>query len=206
MRSLTLISVCLLLALPYAADATTAEVNSNSSVKVDLSNSSSRLKMVAHLGKRASEAKNSAWTRAQRKGWRVRGETDGIIFELMAIEDGQPIYNITNNINAAISTATDRIRNTAPYSVDGNGLTIGIWDAGSVLSTHQEFGTRVSVLDGADSDWHSTHVGGTIGAAGVDPAALGMAPGVDIDSYDWDSDTSEMTDRAASYPEETNKI
>ena len=60
------------------------------------------------------------------------------------------------------------------------------WDGGSVLTTHQEFGGRVANLDGVASHYHSTHVGGTIGAAGVVTNAKGMAPAVCIDSYDWD--------------------
>ena len=85
-------------------------------------------------------------------------------------------------------------------------MTVGIWDGGSVLSTHQEFDGRVNVKDGAASHYHSTHVGGTIGAKGVVTSAKGMAPSANIDSYDWNYDTSEMTSRAASAPNQTNKI
>jgi len=136
----------------------------------------------------------------------MEGEADGIHFELMALKDGRPIYYITQNVNAAISTGVNLIRNTPPYNLDGSGLTVGIWDAGGVLPTHQEFDSRVNIMDGTATHWHSTHVGGTIGASGVQPAAMGMAPNVDIDSYDWDYDDSEMASRAASYPGEPGKI
>ncbi|GAH97791.1 unnamed protein product, partial [marine sediment metagenome] len=96
--------------------------------------------------------------------------------------------------------------NTLPYNVNGADLIVGIWDSGAVRTTHQEFGGRVVVMDGASNANHSTHVGGTIGAAGVVANALGMAPSVLIDSYEWTSDVSEMTSRAMSYPNEPDKI
>ncbi len=178
---------------------------SENQVEVNLKNPNVRLEKVERLRRVSREERDFAWSTAQKAGWKVRGETKGAFFELMAIRYNRPVYKITNNANAAISTAANLIRNTEPYNLNGSGLTVGIWDAGSVLSTHQEFTTRVSVMDGAASHWHSTHVGGTIGAAGVQPAAMGMAPSVDIDSYDWDSDSSEMLNRAASYAEEPGK-
>lgn len=78
----------------------------------------------------------------------------------------------TENVNAAISTAADLVRNTAPYNVNGGNWIAGVWDGGSARATHQEFGGRVTVMDGAASHYHSTHVAGTIGAAGVVAAAL----------------------------------
>ncbi|MEN6337919.1 MAG: S8 family serine peptidase, partial [Phycisphaerales bacterium] len=50
------------------------------------------------------------------------------------------------------------------------------------------------------------HVAGTIGAAGVDPNAIGMAPGVRIESYDWNNDTAQMLSRAATGPGQPNNI
>jgi hypothetical protein len=53
---------------------------------------------------------------------------------------------------------------------------------------------------------HSTHVVGTICAAGIDSLAKGMAPAVLVDSYDWNDDQGEMTMRGAAYPGEADKI
>ena len=117
----------------------------------------------------------------------------------MKIENGKVYIYATNNVNAAISTGADLIRNTAPYNLNGTGTTVGIWDGGAVRSTHQEFGVRVTVGDNSFAANHSTHVGGTIGAAGVDANALGMAPSVTIKSYEWTNDVSEMTSLAMSY-------
>ncbi len=107
-------------------------------------------------------------------------------------DDYRPIKPL--NVNAADSTNAEDLQSggSLGLNLDGTGYTVGVWDAGSVLTSHQEFGSRVSVIDGAASDAHATHVGGTIGASGVDPSAEGMAGGVDIRSYDWNNDYSEM--------------
>lgn len=154
--------------------------------------------------RRAAKAEAEAWARA--RGIPVRYDDGWNVSELMYLENERPVYIMTHNVDAAISTATNLVRNTVPYLVDGNGLTVGVWDAGAVLSTHQEFGLRVSVMDVPDAHNHATHVAGTIGALGIDAAALGMAPNVNIDSYDWDFDFSEMAARGASYPNEPGTI
>jgi subtilisin family serine protease len=77
-------------------------------------------------------------------------------------------------------------------------LTVGVWDEGAVRATHQEFGGRVVSGDGtATLNDHATHVAGTIGAAGVNPMAKGMATAVNIRSYDWNNDLVELAQRRA---------
>ena len=112
----------------------------------------------------------------------------------------KPLYYITQNVNSAKSIAVDSIQ-SAPYSLTGTGLTVGVWDAGSLRLTHQEFsGSRLRNMDAVTNDTHSMHVAGTIGAAGIVANAKGMATAVHIDSYDWNSDFSEITSRAATSP------
>ena len=117
--------------------------------------------------------------------------------QLIALANSPDAYRPIEplNVNAADTTNADYLQpgGSLGLDLDGTGYTVGVWDAGAVLPTHQEFGGRVDVIDGASSDDHATHVGGTIGAAGVDPSARGMAGGVDIRSYDWDSDLAEMS-------------
>ena len=136
----------------------------------------------------------------------MRGvDEDNRTFELdkLSEDDGSPLFLYTDNVNAAISTAVNQIRDVSPYEVNGTNQLVGIWDGGSVLPTHQVFqinggGSRIHVKDGASSHYHATHVGGTIGANAIVANATGMAPGVQIDSYDWSFDESEMMARAAS--------
>lgn len=118
--------------------------------------------------------------------------------------NGGPIYNTTYNEGSAITS-----RATALYSggslglnVQGQGMTVGVWDGGPVRDTHQEFivdgFTKVSVLDFTSSTSnHGTHVAGTIAAKGVLPAARGVAFNSSINSYDWTNDLAEMLSEAS---------
>ncbi len=173
---------------------------------VDLSEPTLRQQAVERLATESHLRKAAAWEIAERQGWIPKGQIGNTLFELMAI-DGDRVYVYkTCNLNAAISIGVDLIRNTPPYNLTGAGLTVGLWDGGAPRTTHQEFGGRVTILDGAAYHDHSTHVGGTIGGAGVFANALGMAPSILIDSYEWTYDLSEMTSRAMSYPNEPGKI
>ena len=166
---------------------------------LDLKRPEGRARAVARI--KAIEEDRAARTRAKAKAlglqMRVEKPTGGVR-EIVDFEEDRPVYLTTRNVNAAISTAANLVQ-ISPYSLDGTDLIVGVWDAGSVRSTHQEFanGSRVTVMDGASADDHSTHVGGTIGARGVNATLKGMAPNVFIHSYNWTSDTSEMTGRAA---------
>ncbi|MEZ5305200.1 MAG: S8 family serine peptidase [Verrucomicrobiales bacterium] len=169
-----------------------------------------RVQMVQALRERAERRKAEARVEALIRGWRVRGDSpSGRRFELMAVPDSPdlaPEILITDNVNAAISTGASQIRNTSPYNLNGSGLTVGVWDGGSILQTHQEFAGRLTLVDAVASHWHATHVGGTIGAAGVSASALGMAPSVHLDSYDWDDDEAEMAAAGAATAGAAGKI
>ncbi len=167
----------------------------------------SRNREVAILKQKSIEAQRNAWEVAEREGWKTKGYTqEGAFFELMRIEEGRPIYYVTYNGDAAISSATDKIRNVSPYNVNGNGYIVGVWDAGHVLNTHVEFGDRVTLIDPGSVHWHATHVAGTIAASGVDENAMGMAPSVDIESYWWGNDTVDMDERGATNPAQPGDI
>ncbi|UCE99972.1 MAG: S8 family serine peptidase [Planctomycetota bacterium] len=177
-----------------------------SDAMVDLSDANVRQGAVERLAGQSQKRKAAAWSIAQAQGWLPKETINNTTFELMAIEGNRVYVYKTCNVNSAISIGVNQIRNTVPYNVNGAGLTVGIWDAGAVRPTHQEFLGRVNVKEGMSNHNHSTHVGGTIGAAGVEPIALGMAPSVLIDSYEWNQDVSEMTSRAMSYPNEPGTI
>ena len=190
-------------AAPHAVNPVARADSADRKRKPDFRSAPVRQTAVADLKQQGQRRKAEAIIMAQKLGLPIKGPG----FELMAFEGGQPIYYITHNVNAAISTGANLIRNTVPYNVNGSGEAAAVWDEGAVRTTHQEFAGRVTVKDGTTTlNNHATHVAGTIGAAGVVPVALGMAPSVSIDSYDWNSDESEMADRAASYPDEPGKI
>ncbi|MEI6971742.1 MAG: S8 family serine peptidase [bacterium] len=172
------------------------------------SNPVTRAAEVERLQARGRTERQEAVVRAGKEGWGPDVEKEAGPAGLMAIRDGRPYVFITHNANAGISIAVDQVRNRAPYSLTGEGETVGIWDAGQPLGTHRELTGRVEVMDAVPPYWHShsSHVGGTIGASGVDPNAIGMAPAVLIDAYDWVDDLAEMASRAMADAAETNML
>jgi hypothetical protein len=156
----------------------------------------------------AQREKEEAARWAADRGVPMRYDDGNRVMELMALRNGLPIYYATRNSNAAISTAAGQVRHTAPFSADGSGVTVGVWDGDAVMTTHPELDGRVAYMDTAPyrSGYHATHVGGTIGATGIVANAKGMVPASRMDSYEWNNDIAEMNARAASYPGETNKI
>ena len=146
-----------------------------------------------HQNRMAAEAT----ARAHRLPIRIdRG--DSVSYELQTFERSRPHYYTTNNLNSAITTSTDKVWPGAGFGFSLTGLsdTLGIWDAGAVRTTHQEFGGRVVRTEGL-LNFHSTHVAGTLIAAGVLPGAHGMSSEANLISYDWNNDLSEMAEQAA---------
>lgn len=155
-----------------------------------------------------SERRATAEDRVRDLGLPIRVErNDGTVKQVLDLDEfGDPLYAITHNDQAAISTAANLLYE-APYSLSGSGLLIGMWDGGAGRSTHQEFsGGRMVIKDGASPIVHATHVGGTLAAAGVVARAKGMAFNATVHSYDWNDDKAEMTARAAATPGEEDQL
>lgn len=128
------------------------------------------------------------------------------IVHIYDIINGKPIYRATDNLDAARATQITHLQpgGSLNLNLQGTGMTIGVWDGGPVQSTHTEFSnstetaSRVTIIDNVDVDGgtgfsaHGTHVSGTIGARGVNPSAIGMATNVNIKSYNWNNDETEM--------------
>ncbi len=111
-----------------------------------------------------------------------------------------PIYYTTFNAEGAALINSDKLYSggAAGLSLSGNGQTLGIWDAGAVLSTHQELNGRVTQIDNpASTHYHATHVAGTMIASGVVNSAKGMSFAASLNAYDWTDDGSEMATAAA---------
>lgn len=162
----------------------------------DMSDPETRAAVVAFMSNREEVRYQAVLAKAKLLGIPVRldgpGHKVSILYDFRGEE---PLYRTTFNANAAISTGANLIRQTAPYNLDGSGIKVGVWDGGSVRNTHQEFNTTRVVKKNSTVavDDHATHVAGTIGASGFQASAKGMAPLVAIDSYDWNSDTAEMS-------------
>lgn len=208
MKTIQIFTLSLMMAVfasPAHSQSEIADVFNDRSLK--LSRASDRAQMVHRV--RAIENKRLAFAhqKAQRMGLPTRIEAaGGNIAILVGFDGDEPDYITTLNANAGISTGANLIQ-AAPYSLDGAGLIVGVWDGGVGDANHPEFalpggGSRLTQVDSTFVGGHSSHVAGTIGAAGVDPRARGMAPAVRIDAYTFANDLSEMTGRAATAPDQ----
>jgi hypothetical protein len=114
---------------------------------------------------------------------------------------GRPSYIATvDNIISAATIGTSQLYPGAKLGLTLNGSAanlkgkIAIWDEGLVRPTHVELTGRVIQVDNYPtlSD-HSTHVSGTMIAAGVNPVAKGMAYGEQLlQCYNFDNDVVKM--------------
>lgn len=139
------------------------------------------------------------WAKA--RNMEARLETaDGRIIELMYLDEQQlPVFYETRNEGAAFTTGARQLhfKGNLRLNLRGQQMQVGVWDGGSVLSTHPEFANRLTIKDGGVTSNHATHVAGTIGGSGLDTRAQGMAPEVSVLSYDWTDDLSEMATEAS---------
>jgi len=102
---------------------------------------------------------------------------------------------IAHNLSAADTINADQLWSGGSLGLNltGQGITVGVWDQGKILNTHQELNGRVVFKDTASwlSD-HSTHVAGTIAGTGSIANARGMANQLQIHGYDQDNDYAEL--------------
>jgi subtilisin family serine protease len=75
------------------------------------------------------------------------------------------------------------------YNLNGENMSVGVVDGGSVRATHQEFTkdgySRIINRSNDDTNFHATHVAGTIAAEGDKSNVRGMANRVTIYSYSF---------------------
>lgn len=101
-----------------------------------------------------------------------------VMVYLKDIINGKPHFVKTYNSGAIATTGASDIgvNGSMGLDLDGSDISIGVWDAGLVRTSHIEFADHVMPSDGASElSGHATHVMGTILSRGVNPAAMGMA-------------------------------
>ncbi|MCU7617857.1 S8 family serine peptidase [Chryseobacterium sp. PBS4-4] len=132
------------------------------------------------------------------------GDNNYGIKEIMDVTPtGEVLYAQTYNEGAANTARANRLYSGGALGINiqGQNMIAGVWDGGNAQSTHQEFMvngvTKINLLDGADYQSHPTHVSGTIAAQGIVAAARGVAFNSSINSYNWDSDLTEMLTEAS---------
>jgi hypothetical protein len=121
------------------------------------------------------------------------------ILELYDVIDGEYFFAETMNTGSAITIKSNTLYNggSLGLNIQGQNMNVGVWDAGSALSTHNEFpNNKIVVSDASTPDDHATHVSGTIGAKGIQANLRGIAFDSTILSFDWTNDLTEMLSAA----------
>ena len=126
-------------------------------------------------------------------------------YTITDIIDGIPIKITTHNTGAATATRTNYMHTNGGlgFEIEGQEMTIGVWDEDNVMVDHIEFEgyfptsstPRVTTPDyniNQTYGRHGTHVAGTIAAKGIRSEAKGMAPKSTIVSYTWDEHKTEV--------------
>jgi hypothetical protein len=133
-------------------------------------------------------------------------KADGTTMQLQRIAaDGTPIYYALSNLGCAKTTRAIDLNTggSLGLNVNGQNMTVYIWDGGPLRTTHVGFGGRATVGDGVnftvfdDNNGHANHVAGTMGASLSAGTARGMAYEAAIKGFDWNNDVVEATTEAA---------
>lgn len=152
-----------------------------------------------YKNKQAAE-KKLAYDAAERNGWPIIVEKEGVYQELMKLTpDGFPLYYSTTNVAAARSTRTNFLNSGGGLglSLDGQNMVARVWDGGTVRRSHNGFSGRVITVDdefGTSYSQHATHVTGTMIASpwnSTSNTIKGMASLATARTFNWDLDESE---------------
>jgi len=160
-----------------------------------------------------SEKLRRQWNAAQNDQYiKILNSTDPVMKRLVdnpemeflyVDENNKPVFYEIDNVTAAQTISTNQVwpGGFLGLDLDGSGTALGmlgIWDGGGVLTAHQEFDGRVTQMDGASTtNFHATHVAGTMVASGLQAQAKGMSHAAELAAYDWNYDNSEMAAAAA---------
>ncbi|MBC8201369.1 MAG: S8 family serine peptidase [Planctomycetes bacterium] len=111
-------------------------------------------------------------------------EDDRVLY----VEPALPKFSELNNSNRSVTQAD--IAQSTPYDLDGEGVSVMVYDGGYGYSGHGDFGGRHYTRDSAGLSNHATHVAGTIGGDGSGSGGQyrGMAPAVTIQSYGFEQE------------------
>lgn len=114
------------------------------------------------------------------------------------------VYQKVYNRDAANTTNTPSLYpgGSQQQFIEGSGMTLGVWDGGEVLSSHELLtgNNKVTQMDNASSpDDHATHVSGTLCGKKITSGSndaiesRGMAYKAKLKAWDFAGDLSEMT-------------
>ena len=114
--------------------------------------------------------------------------------------NGNPVYDIEDNLDAARTIRTNKIWSggVSGLNLDGTGIEIGQWEAGGVpLETHRELVGKITFAENEEATGHATHTACTMIGGGIIDSARGMASGATMVSRKSNNDESEIAEFAA---------
>ncbi|MCU4165136.1 S8 family serine peptidase [Carboxylicivirga caseinilyticus] len=157
------------------------------------------LNFASEKSKSFIDKNNRAQLLAKKYGLNIIEPTrNGGVIILQYFINGKPVYFNTDNINASNTVSANLLWPDvdSAFSLNGNLIEVGLWDGGKVYQEHQEFVVNPEKIWQRDNPSfslnHSTHVAGTIKAAGVDSLSKGIASDAKILAYDFNNNISEM--------------
>ncbi|MBS1251832.1 MAG: Serine protease AprX [Anaerolineales bacterium] len=115
--------------------------------------------------------------------------------EVLWLELPMPALTATN-ANSRTRTNVDNIQNTAPYNLNGSGITVLVFDVGR--ASHPDYNGRNVDQDSTNVADHSSHVAGTaLGNGAGDPTNSvannrGMAPSANLITYGLETDGTNL--------------
>jgi len=139
---------------------------------------------------------------AKLNNWKIK-ETlaNGKKIELQGIgADGSPLYYETYSDEAGLVSRASTLNTDGVMGLDlnGDGMNVGVWDAGIALQHHVEYTSRIAIGDeNSEVDTHATHVTGSIISTGLKKDARGVANKANVISHDWTRDKIEVAEAAA---------
>ena len=114
---------------------------------------------------------------------------------------GKPIYASTSNYGASRTTRANKLHSGGGLglNIQGQNMIAGVWEIGSVNTTHNHFQSRVIQKDFSSEPIsnHATHVSGTIAQDGNSSLRRGMAFNASVWAHDISNEFTEMLDRAS---------
>lgn len=158
--------------------------------------------MIAHWESQEKAKRQEIDRALVSKGLQKVGKTpQGAPMELMDLgADGSPLYYTTlmDPISHPAGGQALVPQSLLDLGLNGQGMEVGIWDAGLALDSHQEFGGRAIPSDGSrEVSLHATLVTGNLISSGVQTAARGVAHGAVAKTHDWARDKIEVAQAAA---------
>lgn len=149
---------------------------------------------------------------AEEGGLEFEGTNDsGQAFALYGFDGNEPRYMYTENEDGAVANGVKWVRQQAAFDpnwgarLDGDGFIVTVFDLGGIRAHTELAADRIKNPNVGTMQPHTQHVMGTIGAAGIDPKAKGMAPAVNFRTYTQNSTISGAVEYDMQTPGEPEK-